>query len=212
MVRLSRHRTVLTQRLRCCRNIGHTGKTPEAGQPLRSPMPAARRTPHGHGPVRQRRRAPPWVFDRRRRPAAGKAGLPRRESARAAGTQALPILRLAARTFGIARAPTRFSAASWRTSSGPLAGGRAQRAGRSLDPRRESALSRHTPPAGHRAPALAAHADMIMVDSGPGPAGGHPRHSRKVSLPFGNAACTGQSGVETVIPLRAPASDANLEL
>jgi hypothetical protein len=110
------------------------------------------------------------------------------------------------------RAPTRFSAASWRTISGPLAGGRAQRAGRSLDPRRESALSRPTPPGGHRAPALAAHADMIMVDSGPDPAGGHLRHSRKVSVPFGNAACTGQSGAETVIRLRAPASDANVKL
>ena len=51
-----------------------------------------------------------------------------------------------------------------------------------------------------------------MVGSGPDPAGGRPRHWRKVSLPFGNAACTGQSGVETVIPLRAPASDANLKL
>ena len=48
------------------------GKTPEAGQPLRSPKPAARRTPHGHGPVRQRRGAPPWVFNRRRRSAAAK--------------------------------------------------------------------------------------------------------------------------------------------
>jgi hypothetical protein len=71
---------------------------------------------------------------------------------------------------------------------------------------------RHTPPGGHRAPALAAHADMVMVGSGPAPAGGHPRRSRKVSLPFGNAACTGQSGAETVIPLRAAASGANLKL
>jgi len=31
-------------------------------------------------------------------------------------------------------------------------------------------------------------------------------------LPFRNAACTGQSGAETVIPLRAAASDANLKL
>jgi hypothetical protein len=35
---------------------------------------------------------------------------------------------------------------------------------------------RHTPPGGHRAPA--AHADMVMVGSGPGPAIGHPRRSR----------------------------------
>ena len=34
----------------------------------------------------------------------------------------------------------------------------------------------------------------------------------ELSLPFGNAACTGQSGVETVIPLRAAASDASLKL
>jgi hypothetical protein len=94
----------------------------------------------------------------------------------------------------------------------PLADGRAQRAGRSLDPRRESALSRHTPPGGHRAPALAAHADMITVDSGPGPAGGHHRRSRTLSLPFRNGACTGQSGWKSVIPLRAPVSDANLKL
>jgi hypothetical protein len=53
---------------------------------------------------------------------------------------------------------------------------------------------------------------MIMAGSGPDSAAGHPRRSRKVSLPFGNAACTGQSGVETVIPLRAAASDANLKL
>jgi hypothetical protein len=53
---------------------------------------------------------------------------------------------------------------------------------------------------------------MIMVDSGPDPAGGHPRRSRKLSLPFMNAACTGQSGVETVIRLRAAASDANVKL
>jgi hypothetical protein len=44
------------------------------------------------------------------------------------------------------------------------------------------------------------------------PSGGHPRRSRKVSLPFGNAACTGQSGAETMIPLRAAASGANLKL
>ena len=34
----------------------------------------------------------------------------------------------------------------------------------------------------------------------------------RLSLPFRNAACTGQSGAETVIPLRAAASDANLKL
>ena len=35
---------------------------------------------------------------------------------------------------------------------------------------------------------------------------------RGLLLPFRSAACTGQSGVETVIPLRAAASDANLKL
>src|SRR5262249_19088273 len=59
-----------------------------------------------------------------------------------------------------------------RTTRGPIVGSR-----------RESVLSRHTPPAGHRTPAPAAHADMIAVDSGPDPAGGHPRHSRKPSMP-----------------------------
>jgi hypothetical protein len=80
-----------------------------------------------------------------------------------------------------------------------------------FDFRRESALSPYAARR-HISPALAAHADMVMAGSGPDPAGGHPRRSRKVSLPFGNAACTGQSGAETVIPLQAAASDASLKL
>jgi hypothetical protein len=51
-----------------------------------------------------------------------------------------------------------------------------------------------------------------MVDSGPNPCRGPSSPLAELSLPFTNAACTGQSGVETVILLRAAASDASLKL
>src|SRR5258708_7076038 len=57
---------------------------------------------------------------------------------------------------------------------------------------------------------LAGHADTIMVGNGPDPVGGHPRHSRKLSLPFGNVARAGQSGVKRSFrcghPLHMPIS------
>jgi len=52
---------------------------------------------------------------------------------------------------------------------------------------------------------------MIMVDSGR-PLQEASSPLAELSLPFRNAACTGQSGAETVIPLRAAASDASLKL
>jgi hypothetical protein len=59
---------------------------------------------------------------------------------------------------------------------------------------------------------LAGHADTIMVGNGPDPVGGHPRHSPKLSLPSGNVGLRRSAWVETVIPLRRPASHANLGL
>jgi len=52
---------------------------------------------------------------------------------------------------------------------------------------------------------------MIMA-GGPGPCRGPSLPLAELSLPFGNAGCTGQSGVETVIPLRTAASGASLKL
>jgi hypothetical protein len=53
---------------------------------------------------------------------------------------------------------------------------------------------------------------MVMVGSDPGPRIRPSSPLAELSLPFRNAACTGQSGVETVIPLRAAASGASLKL
>jgi hypothetical protein len=53
---------------------------------------------------------------------------------------------------------------------------------------------------------------MIMADKWPDPRRRSSSPLAELSLPFRNTACTGPSGAETVIPLRAAASGASLEL